>query len=95
MAVHPAAIADTNGPIVRLKGKFHGEIIKDLPLGSHWIHAEVPIMGKGVETFFGAIHDFRFLMAWFISEVTGKISFKSTSGAGLLKSCQSAFLISS
>jgi hypothetical protein len=35
ITVLPDAIADTNGPNVRLKGKFHGEIIKQTPLGSY------------------------------------------------------------
>ena len=30
----PAAMADTNGPKVKLNGKFHGDIIKQTPLGS-------------------------------------------------------------
>ena len=71
IAVHPAAIAETNGPIVKLKGKFQGERIKLVPLGSNLILPLVPAMGSGVFTFFGRIHAFRFFKAWFISAVIG------------------------
>jgi hypothetical protein len=52
-------------------------------------------MGSGVGCGCGRIQEFKFFKQCLISEVTGKISLRSTSGAGLLKSIQSASRIAS
>ena len=51
ITVLPAAIAETKGPKVRFSGKFHGEIIRQTPLGSYTYQEEEPINTKGVSTF--------------------------------------------